>query len=50
MPDITRYSVETSRDEMRRERRVRTIEWAALAAACVVIVVMVALLVSGSFA
>jgi hypothetical protein len=49
-PSFTRYSVESSRDEIGRERRVRSLEWVALASACVVIVVVAYLLVSGGLA
>ena len=46
-PVFTRYSVESSRDEERRERRSHTLWWALIAGACVVIVAMAYLLVSG---
>jgi hypothetical protein len=44
---FTRYSVESSRDEIRREHQVRWLEWVALTGACVVIAAIAYLLVSG---
>ncbi len=42
----TEYSVERSRDEIRRERRSRYLLWALIAAACAVIVVFAILLLT----
>ena len=47
-PSFTRYSVERSRQEIQAERRTRCLEWALVAAACVVIVVFAYLLLTGS--
>ncbi len=44
---FTRYSVEASRHETRRERIVRVVEWLLIGAACVVIVVFAYLLLAG---
>lgn len=43
---FTRHSVKRGRQEMQRGRRTRRVEWALVAAACVVIVVFAALIAS----
>jgi hypothetical protein len=44
---FTRYSVQSSRREISRERRSRAAQWLLLVAACVVIVVFAYLLLAG---
>lgn len=44
---FTRYSVQSSRQEIRRERLVRAVAWGLIAGACVVIVVFAYLLLAG---
>jgi hypothetical protein len=47
-PGFTRYSVQSSRREIHKERRNRVVEWLLLAAACAVILVFAYLLLIGS--
>ena len=47
-PSFTRYSVQRSRQEIKKERRTRCFEWVLVAAACVVIIVFAYLLLTGS--
>jgi hypothetical protein len=49
-PDFTRYSVASSKDEIKRERWALTLGWLLVAGACVVIAVFAYLLLSGGAA
>jgi hypothetical protein len=46
-PDVTRYSVESGRHEIKKERWGLTLGWLLVAGACVVIAVFAYLLLSG---